>query len=707
MSFLAPWFLLGGLAIAGPILFHLIRRVTRDRVLFSSSQFLRPVAPKVTRRRRIQHWILLLLRCACVQLLAMAFARPFFRGNAVLPPIADEGRQIILILDTSGSMQRDGVWNRARSMAQERIAKLGFADELALVAFDRAPRTLLSFDEWKSLSPELRQAAARDRIAALEPGWSGTQLGQALTFAAEQFRAQALAGNTPAQRELVLVSDLQEGAKLDGLQGYEWIAGMNVVIESVAPRQPGNAGVSAAVNSRGNDVVPAARLINSRDSGGEQFRLSWKGASAASVSAYLAPGQTRSVSAPTNAVAARQLELELTGDQEAFDNRAYFVIPETQEVRIAWLGTEPAGDPAKLRFYFERAFPETPRQRIRVAAIGNNEPLSREALSDVAFAILPRSLGAAESEVFQRWLHDGGSALLVLTDDQMGPTLSKLAGVEARVSEAGGDFALLAGIDFNHPLFVPFADPRFSDFTRIHFWKHRRVDLPEKSEARVLAKFDDETPALIEFVAGKGSLLVLTSGWNPADSQFAVASKFPPLMQTLLAWARAVTPSRHQFLTGDSIPSPAAAGVSVQWKLPNGKSDSRTDGKPLVAEQPGFYSATVTGRESVFAVNLPADESRTAPMPIDVLARLGVPIGRDVQLTLEERRERALSMQRAELESQQKLWRWFLVGALGMILAETVVSGWLARAEMRKTDSSSRRFDATSSGAQRKQEEFA
>ena len=36
MSFLAPLFLLGGLAVALPVIFHLIRRTTREKTLFSS-----------------------------------------------------------------------------------------------------------------------------------------------------------------------------------------------------------------------------------------------------------------------------------------------------------------------------------------------------------------------------------------------------------------------------------------------------------------------------------------------------------------------------------------------------------------------------------------------------------------------------------------------------------------------------------------------
>ena len=125
---------------------------------------------------------------------------------------------------------------------------------------------------------------------------------------------------------------------------------------------------------------------------------------------------------------------------------------------------------------------------------------------------------------------------------------------EIQVAEAGGDYALLGEIDFAHPLFAPFADPRFSDFSHIHFWKHRRVEFPTTAGVRVLAKFDDGSPALAQVPVGKGNLLVLASGWNPADSQLAVSSKFPPFMQTLLDWSGAAAPARFQFYTGDAIP---------------------------------------------------------------------------------------------------------------------------------------------------------
>ena len=36
-------------------------------------------------------------------------------------------------------------------------------------------------------------------------------------------------------------------------------------------------------------------------------------------------------------------------------------------------------------------------------------------------------------------------------------------------------------------------------------------------------------------------------------------------------------------------------------------------------------------------------------------------------------------LQRAELENQQKVWRWLIVGVLAVMLGEIILSGWLAR----------------------------
>src|SRR5271154_5597356 len=160
MNFLAPWFLLGALAVAGPVLFHLIRRSARERVPFSSLLFLRPTPPRATRRRKLEHIVLLLLRCLGVLLLAAGFARPFFPKSNASPPPADAGRQTIVLLDTSASMRREGLWPKALALAERHLKEAALADRVAVMTFDQQPRTLVSFTEWSSWPVDQRAALA-------------------------------------------------------------------------------------------------------------------------------------------------------------------------------------------------------------------------------------------------------------------------------------------------------------------------------------------------------------------------------------------------------------------------------------------------------------------------------------------------------------------------------------------------------------------
>src|SRR5438046_4007223 len=98
MSFLAPLFLLGGAVILGPVIFHLIRRTTREVTPFSSLMFLKATPPRVTRRSRIENLWLLLLRCLVIGLLALGFARPFLqRENASAQPDASAGKRTVIL----------------------------------------------------------------------------------------------------------------------------------------------------------------------------------------------------------------------------------------------------------------------------------------------------------------------------------------------------------------------------------------------------------------------------------------------------------------------------------------------------------------------------------------------------------------------------------------------------------------------------------
>src|SRR5580693_4260918 len=168
MSFLSPLFLLGALAVAGPILFHLMRRSARERTTFSSLMFLKPTPRRAVRRSKLEHLWLLLLRCLCLILLAVGFARPFFARDILPPATARQERRTILLIDTSASMRRAGLWEQTKAVADEYLDKAAPSDQITVVTFDLQPRTLISVSDWSSWPSDQRASMAHQRLAAVK-----------------------------------------------------------------------------------------------------------------------------------------------------------------------------------------------------------------------------------------------------------------------------------------------------------------------------------------------------------------------------------------------------------------------------------------------------------------------------------------------------------------------------------------------------------
>ena len=80
---------------------------------------------------------------------------------------------MVILLDTSASMRREGLWSQARALAKRYLRQASPADRLSVVAFDRQPRTVVSFTEWSSWPLDQRAAMAEQRLEAVSPGWGG------------------------------------------------------------------------------------------------------------------------------------------------------------------------------------------------------------------------------------------------------------------------------------------------------------------------------------------------------------------------------------------------------------------------------------------------------------------------------------------------------------------------------------------------------
>ncbi|MBI3877062.1 MAG: BatA domain-containing protein [Verrucomicrobia bacterium] len=692
MNFLAPLFWLAALAVAGPIIFHLIRRTTSERRIFSSLMFLLPSPPRLTRRSRLEHILLLLLRCAVFCLLAAAFARPFFRDAAAPNPPAGPGKQIALLMDTSASMRREKLWSDALAKANEVLRAATEADQVAVFTFDRQANRVMSFEEWTSTAAGSRAELARKRLEENPPGWGSTHLGHALVGVAEQIEESTPGDKqrTPVTRRIVLISDLQDGSRLDTLQSYEWPKDIEVVVEPVKARKPTNAGLQLVAESdevEKSDSGPRVRVSNAADSKREQFQVGWARADGKSfagpaVDVYVPPGQSRVVAVPLLPAGVSSDRLLLRGDDEDFDNVVYSVPPEAVRVNVLYFGSDAETDTAQPLFFLKRVFQQTRRQSVTLVARPPSAPLVPGETEAASLFIITDALPEDRVAPLKRALAGGKTALVVMKDPAVAQSLARLLDLDSLPAEEApaSGYAMLGEIDFRHPLFAPFADPRFSDFTKIHFWKHRRLDAAKIPGARVVARFDNGDPAIVEISKDKGRVLVLTAGWHPADSQLALSSKFVPLLYSVLEQSGGLAPRPLQFTVGDAVPvlmpnDPTNVAVTVH--KPDGSSMTPATGETSFTQttQPGIYTVTTANSLRHFAVNLAPEESRTAPMTLDYLEKLGVPLKHrepDVA-TLAARQKHLLN---AEIESRQKLWRWLLVASLVMLTVESWLAGW-------------------------------
>lgn len=644
MTFATPLLLIGLLAAGIPPLLHLMSRVRAKDQPFPTLRFLRRSMEKTARRRRLQNWLLLLVRSLLLAVLAVAVAEPIVRaGESVL---GGDAPAVTAVLDTSYSMN-------FRSSSDARVDR--FAGAVAevgqLLSGDDQPATAALLTATASpadavLTPRLDEL--RKRLDAAR-----TSAGRADLAAALQHAGTLLAGQTNPNRQVWLFSDLQK------LSVEPWLAGQTdlgeAVLFVVCPSRPSadNAGIVslrvAGPAVAGAEVEFVATVHNSspqprtaevqlvvdgvteNDSPGAVCQLAPAGEADAEAEVRF----TRRFAEPelvTGRVRLTRPDALPTDDERLF---AFRVRGPVQAVVVAGPAETDGGlafDPAGMlrlaldwRGPAQRELSWPIRERlVRATAFGP------ESLRDVdaAFFCEVPTFDAAGVRSIRRFVRDGGTAWFFLgpgvrieeynrwffTPSGDGLLPGKLAPAVGQVGDL--ESAQPVGeVDVEHPLLQGLY-PEPSDYRVVLAQRHVPLAVPPGS-GRVLLRLAGGDPLLVERRVGKGRVLWSAVPASSRWSNFPVTPLLLPMVVRSALSAGGASVENVSGIAGEPFaftppkdPTDIVVRTQVTLTPPDGQPRSLRigpDGTVRVArtDQPGFYRWKIDGtdRGGTFAIN--------------------------------------------------------------------------------------------------------
>src|SRR5262249_22904588 len=147
------------------------------------------------------------------------------------------------------------------------------------------------------------------------------------------------------------------------------------------------------------------------------------------------------------------------------------------------------------------------------------------------------ALPSQTDDLLKRYVEQGGGLLIALGEhfpwaSGISPLLPGKAGqaVDRRIGVGG----TLGYLDYSHPIFEIFKEPRNGDFTQDHFLRYRAIQ-PDAND-KVLARFDDGVPAMVERKVGSGRAIVWPSTLDKSWTDFPQQIMFLPLLNQTIRY---------------------------------------------------------------------------------------------------------------------------------------------------------------------------
>ena len=534
MGLISPWFLAGALAVGIPIWVHLIRREQAMRLPFSSLMFLRRVPIKSVYRRHLKHLLLLAMRTLVILLIALAFARPYM-PTSILPAIASgRDRRVAIVIDNSMSMQVGDRWERALSAAREAVRGLSERDQAQIVSFS-------SDFEVQSL-PTSDKAALLATLDLLTPSSSTTSYEHA-------FRAmERISEDSDRPVAVVLISDMQKA----GLG----TAAQSLAVPPVAEFKAVDVSGEAAPNWTVQDVRVLPRIYRSRYP--ERLLVQLRGYETEEASKQVVLSLTgkiierKTITIPASGTATVEFasfdvpqgsnrgEVRISpSDALPADDSFQFTLERRDPYRLLFLREN--GDDREL-YYFRNALGAESDSPWVLDARTPAEALSFP-MSSYAAAILSnidRLPGDLVGEL-RKLLERGGGLVITVgnryparaLEEQLKEFWPARALEKKMLTRDAERLVLLGEFDKDHAVFRDMEESGAQSLRAVESYAYLRL----QRENKVLLKFANGDPALVETQWDAGRVLLFASSFDNVWSDFPLHPVFIPFVHQLVRYA--------------------------------------------------------------------------------------------------------------------------------------------------------------------------
>ena len=677
-------------ALGIPLIIHLLFKVRRRTVPFSSIEFILASSVKQQNRMRLKELFLLLLRMAAVACLVFAFARPI-RALPATGRYSSATTTGIVIDDTCSMRSRlrgKTAFDWAKSKGVEHVSKLPAGSKVAVLRVSRPV-----------IGNELYPTEAAGFLRSLQ----ATFYSAALTPAVEK-AAKFISSHSGGNRRLIIISDFQRTA-VHGLQEelLKLPDSCDVRIEKV-PRIDGhNLAVTGLVMDDYLKGMVHVKLIGSQVRRKTTCDLSVRAVdrkeySTGKVEFRETGTQVQEFSlGPLRSGTALAASLSGSDALEA-DNTRFFVAGVFRKLRVLCVEEEPATANAVSPSRFIRAAlaPEAAVSgrgyKFEISSIPVDE-MRKASLLGRDMVVLSDLSGLTASQVsdLEEAVKSGAGCIVFLGPSSEpeiynGRGFRKGSGFlparlvrKQEVSRNADQFWFLTGLKTDHPALAPFALPGITGPSVANFWGRVKV-AGVQSTSTVLATFDDGMPAVVTHQFGIGRVILVASTPDREWNDMPLHKFFLPLVHNLTEFAAGRKPHLFPSLkVGQPLSlrledAPLENSLYIRRKG-HGRRKVLVDGTAVRLEgfdQPGIYyldgkTMHSGSRKNVrvpIAVNIDDRESILERSPPALFRR-------------DSGKPSTIKFYRNEGEQFRSLCHWFLTAALALLAIELLVANRL------------------------------